>query len=91
MKKFSFFLISFIILFSLLTFSAEVLSGVFLTLAYTPDIDEAWNMSAVFPWQTEIYSNGSPFLLILAVALLSASLSYFLAQKFAKRMDRNVK
>ena len=63
MKKFSFFLISFIILFSLLTFSAEVLSGVFLTLAYTPDIDEAWNMSAVIPWQRRYIQTAAHFYL----------------------------
>lgn len=84
MKKCIVFAVSFVLLFSLLVFSAELLSGVFLTSSYVPDVNEAWNASASLSQEIKMYSSSSPFLLILLIALLSATAAYFTAQKFSK-------
>lgn len=90
MKKYLIFAVSFILLFSILVFSAQMLSGIFLTSAYAPDIEGAWNASAALPQKAEIIAGGSPFLLTLLLALLSASVAYFVSRKFAKRIHHNV-
>ena len=90
MKKYMLFVVSFILLFSLFILSAEVLSGMFLTSTYTPDINEAWNVSAVLSQQTEILSGSSPFSLTLLLTLLSATVVFFIAQNFSKRIYNNV-
>lgn len=79
MKKYAIFAISFILLFTLF----QVLSGMLLTFTYTPDIEEAWNMSANLPQETMIKSSHNPFLLTLFIAFLSASIAYFIPKKIA--------
>ncbi|ASK61605.1 hypothetical protein CFK37_05200 [Virgibacillus phasianinus] len=73
MKKYIIFAISFILLFSLF----QVLSGMLLTFTYTPDISEAWNLSANSQ-ETIIKSSHSSFLLTLFIAFLSATIAYFI-------------
>ncbi len=90
MKKYMVFVVSFLLLFSLFIVSAEVLSGMYLTSAYTPDIKEAWNANAALPQQTVILSTNSSFLLTLVPALLSATIAYFLSQTFSKRTHNKV-
>lgn len=90
MKKYIVFAVSFILLFSLFILSAQVLSGMFLTPTYVPDINEAWNASAVLPQQTEIFSSSNPFSLTLLLALLSSTFAYFISQKFPKHVHNNV-
>lgn len=80
MKKYVVFAISFILLFSLF----QVLSGMLLTITYTPDIAEAWNLSANLSEETIIKSSNSPFLLTLFIAFLSATIAYFIPIKVTK-------
>lgn len=81
MKKFIIFSVSFIALFSIL----QVLSGIFLTAVYTPDMDEAWEMSANLPQGVILRSGGSPFLSALLLAFISASVAYFISERISKR------
>ncbi|MUK90616.1 hypothetical protein GMD78_19855 [Ornithinibacillus sp. L9] len=76
MKKYIIFIISFLILFSLF----QVLSGLFLTYVYTPDIAEAWGMGANLSQEVAIKSSQSPFLFTLFLALLSATIAYFIPE-----------
>ncbi|GEL78456.1 hypothetical protein [Tenuibacillus multivorans] len=77
MKKYFLFAISFILLFSLF----QVLSGMFLTYSYTPDIEEAWNYSANLSQEVVIKGSYAPFLLTLLFAFLSATIAYFISKK----------
>lgn len=77
MKKYIIFAVSFILLF----FSFQFLSGMFLTLTYTPDIAEAWNLAANLSQEVVIRNNHSPFLLTLFIAFLSATIAYFISKK----------
>lgn len=77
MKKYIIFAISFILLFVLF----QILSGLVLTYAYTPDIEEAWKMSADAPQETIIRSSGSSFLLTLLIAFVAATIAYFIPKK----------
>lgn len=86
MKKFTVFAVGFVLLFTLLGFSAQLLSGIFLTFSYVPDVSEAWDASTNLPQEVEIFSSSSsiPFILTLLIALLSATVAYFTAQKFPR-------
>jgi hypothetical protein len=55
-----------------------------LTLAYTPDIEEAWNLSADAPQEVVLTSSHSSFLLTLLFAFLSAAIAYFIPAKLTK-------
>ena len=90
MKKHLFFLVSFILLSSLFTLSVQVLSGIYLTSTYTPDIGEAWKASATLPREVEIFSRGSSFLFTLLSVTLSAIVAYFISHKFTKRVYNEV-
>ena len=91
MKKFIVFIVSFILLFFLLVFSADFLSGVFLTSSYIPNVNEAWNSSEALPKQVELFSVSSPFSLNFLLALLAASAAYFISQRFPKRNHSNAR
>lgn len=84
MKKFIVFAVGFVLLFSLLVFSAELLSGIFLASRYVPNVSEAWNASASLPQEVEMFSSSSSLSLTLLIALLSATVAYFTAQKFPR-------
>ncbi|PAV28647.1 hypothetical protein CIL05_15245 [Virgibacillus profundi] len=77
MKKYIIFAVSFIFIFSLF----QILSGIILTYTYTPDITEAWNMSANLSQETVMISNHNSFLLTLLIAFLSATAAYFIPKK----------
>ncbi|HLR68231.1 hypothetical protein [Virgibacillus alimentarius] len=77
MKRYFIFAISFILLFLLF----QVLSGMLLTFTYTPDVDDAWNMSANLSQEVIIKSSQSSFLLLLFIAFLSATIAYFISKK----------
>ncbi|KMY31849.1 hypothetical protein ACZ11_06575 [Lysinibacillus xylanilyticus] len=77
MKKYIIFAISFILLFSIF----QVLSGMFLTLMYTPNVEEAWNMSGSLSKEVVITSSYSSFLPTLLIAFLSATIAYFIPKK----------
>lgn len=80
MKKFIVFVVSFILLFLFF----QVMVGMFLTFTYTPDLAEAWNMSANLSQEVVIKSSQRPFLLTLAVAVFSLSIAYFISKKTSK-------
>lgn len=90
MKKHLVFLVGFILTFLVATLSFQVLSGMFLTSTYTPDISEAWKASASLPQEVEIFSSGSSFLFTLLTVTLSAIIAYFSSQKFTKRVYNKV-
>ena len=81
MKKYIAFIVSFILLFLIL----QVMSGMLLTLTYTPDIAEAWNVSAKLSQETVIKGSHHPFLLIFISAILSASFAYFISKKVSSK------
>lgn len=78
MKKYIIFVVSFLLLFTIL----QYLAGMLFTLMYSPDIDEAWKMAGVLSEETVIKGNTIPFLLTLCSALLAASIAYFIPKKF---------
>lgn len=86
MKKYMTFIISFILLFSLMVFAIEIVSGLFLTTTYAPDVNEAWHASAALSSQTTIISTEPSYLFILIPALLAGFGAYFIAQKTSKRL-----
>lgn len=84
MKKHIIFLVFFILLFSLVTLSAQLVSGLFLTSTYIPDLNEAWKSSEILPKEVEIYSVGRSVLFNLISVTLSAIVAYLIALKFKK-------
>lgn len=85
MKKYLIFALCFIILFTIF----EVLSGMLLTLLYTPDVSEAWNTSVNLSQEVFIIGNNSSFLVTLFLALLSASIAYVIQNKFTGTRTTN--
>ncbi len=85
MKRYITFIVSFILLFLLF----QVMSGMLLTLAYTPDVEEAWNATANLAQVTVIKSSYHPFLLMFLPAILSASLAYFISNKISSNKGVN--
>ncbi|WP_156856151.1 hypothetical protein [Oceanobacillus sp. AG] len=84
MKKYLVFIVSFIVMFIVF----QVLSGMFLTWIYTPDISSAWSMSAGLSQKTVITGSNS-FGLPLLTAALAASVAYVILVKFAGRRKGN--
>jgi fructose-specific phosphotransferase system IIC component len=80
LKKYLIFGISFVLLFLIF----QVLSGMLLTLMYTPHIEEAWNRSESLSNEVVITGNDSSFLFTLFMALISATIAYFITKKFIK-------
>lgn len=81
MKKYIIFAIRFILLFSLF----QVLSGLFLTLTYAPDITDAWDSSTKLPQEVTFGKTFSLHTLIFAV--FSATIAYFIPKKFIKKQQ----
>lgn len=77
MKKYIVFAASFIILFILF----QTLAGMIVTLAYMPDFSEAWAVTGNLPAKTTILSGQGSFILTLLLALLAASIAYFIPKK----------
>ncbi|MGP4071069.1 hypothetical protein ACTWQB_00770 [Piscibacillus sp. B03] len=77
MKSFFVFAISFLLLFLII----QVISGMFLTLTYAPDISEAWEASAALSNETVINRGYDHSLLTLLIAFISASLAYLISYK----------
>lgn len=85
MKKMIVFVVSFIVIFSAFLFGTEILSGIFLTSRYVPDVNEAWHTSASLSQEVQLFGSGSMFSLTLLAGLLSAIIAYFAAQKFRRQ------
>lgn len=86
MKKHITFLVGFILLSSLFLFLIQMLSGVYLTSTYTPNINEAWKASANLSQEVEILSSAGSFLFTLLAISLAAVVAYFVSHKFIKRV-----
>jgi len=77
-KDFIIFLGSFIVLFALF----QMVSGLFLTFIYQPDVEEAWNMSANLTSETTLV--GSTTTPTIIIAALAAVFAYFVPKAFRK-------
>lgn len=84
MKKYVVFSISFIFLFLLLQF----LFGIFQTLVYTPNMNEAWSMGADLTQETRIISSHNSLLITFIIAFLSASIAYVIPNRLIKTDKR---
>lgn len=84
MKKYLVFIVSVIAMLTVF----QVLSGMFLTWVYTPDISSAWSMSTGLSQETVITGSNS-FGLPLLTAVLAASVAYFILMKLAGRRKGN--
>lgn len=84
MKKYLVFIISFIVMFTVF----QVLSGMFLTWIYTPNISSAWSMRTGLSQETVITGSNS-FGLPLFTAALAASVAYVTLVKFARGRKGN--
>jgi len=78
MKRFLVFFGSFIVIFSLF----QMLSGMFLTMVYTPDISEAWDSASHL--SNEVVIGGNPVWPTSIMALFSAVCAYFLSNATKK-------
>ncbi|WP_243388014.1 hypothetical protein [Bacillus kexueae] len=78
MKRFLVFFGSFIVIFSLF----QVLSGMFLTTVYTPDISKAWDSASHL--SNEVVIGGNPVWPTFFIALFSAVCAYFLSKAIKK-------
>lgn len=81
MKKIIFFTLSFTLLFSLW----QIVSGILLTLLYTPNVERVWENSANLPSEIMLTSSGHSTLIGMSIALLSAVMAYFIARKIPKK------
>lgn len=84
MKKYLVFIVSSIAMFTVF----QVLSGMFLTWIYTPNISSAWSMSTGLSQETVITGSNS-FGLPLLTAALAASVAYVTLVKFARGRKGN--
>ncbi|GAA0453950.1 hypothetical protein [Alkalibacillus silvisoli] len=80
MKNFSIFLVSFMVLF----IAIQWLSGVILTYTYTPNIQEAWEMSEMLSQQVTLAS--SPTVATLIIAIIAATIAYITPKMVRKIM-----
>ncbi|MGE7767425.1 hypothetical protein [Peribacillus sp. NPDC096540] len=79
MKKYLIFIISFLLLFTLL----QISTGLFLTAIYTPDFSESLGMGNTLSKEVVFVQNSQMPTLIIAV--LSATLAYFILNKVVKK------
>lgn len=80
MKKYLVFILSFLVLHA----GFQVVTGMFLTMAYTPDPASAFSAaSQAAPVRQEV-SFGEASFLPLPAALLSATIAYILSQKMVR-------
>lgn len=86
MKKYIIFSISFIAAFTLL----QVVSGIFITVTYMPDMEVARNMGTFLSQETFIVGSDSSLLPAIFIAFLSASIAYIIPNKFTSATN-NVK
>ena len=79
MKRFIVFTISFILLFGVL----QVLSGLLLTLIYTPDISGAWKGASNLPQHIEIVEG--PSIPMFLIGIFSAIVAFFVPKFLVKK------
>ncbi|KKE80114.1 hypothetical protein NSA56_18300 [Oceanobacillus caeni] len=81
MKKYIIFVVSFLLVFSLI----QVLSGILLTYTYTPDMMEAWNLSPNLTQEVVIKGSHPSLLLTLLIGLISVTIAYFISKKYINK------
>lgn len=79
MKKFIVFIFSFVLLF----FTFQLLSGLFLTLTYVPDIGESWE-SVTYLTQNIVIESGNSFLPILLFAGIALIIAVYISTRRKK-------
>lgn len=84
MRKYLVFTISFTVLFAIIFYFIQILSGILLTAMYTPDTNKAWNNIYLLPQQSHISTSGNSLLLALLFVFIAASVSYFISKKFVR-------
>ncbi|MEK3886576.1 hypothetical protein [Bacillus sp. FSL K6-3431] len=84
MKKYIIFTTSFLLLFSLF----QLFSGLFLTLTYIPDIAGVWHSNTNLTQEVVFGENFFSLFSTFIFAILSAIISYFASNKFAKNNKR---
>ncbi|HLQ95933.1 MAG TPA: hypothetical protein VK108_06070 [Pseudogracilibacillus sp.] len=84
MKKYLIFIGSFIVLFFTVTMAMEWLSGFLLTSSFAPDMNKTWHMGRHAPGERNIGFNGTFLNYPFWSALISAILSFWLANKNAE-------
>jgi len=84
-KKYIIFALSFILLFSFF----QVISGMFLTMMYTPNIEKAWELTTSLSQEVVITRNYSDYWLNFLIAFVSASIAYIILNKFSKKENAN--
>lgn len=76
MKKFSFYIITFAVSFVLL----QIVSGLFLTIFYTPDLSSAWHQE--LNTSNKIIFGNTLSISAFIIATISAVIAYFLTSLF---------
>ncbi|WP_033826835.1 hypothetical protein [Bacillus andreraoultii] len=76
MKKFIVFIFSFVLLF----FTLQLLSGLFLTLTYVPDIGESWE-SVTYLTQNIVIESGNSFLTTLLFASIALIIAVYISSR----------
>lgn len=86
MKKYILFAVIFILLFTLF----QILNGLFLTLAYSPDLEEAWDRSATLPREIVIIKEEqTSFSFTLISAFFATSVAYFVPKMIKNNPTSN--
>jgi len=80
-KKYIIFVVSFLLVFSLI----QVLSGILLTYTYTPDMMEAWNLSPDLAQEVVIKGSHPSLLFTLLIGLISVTIAYFISKKYINK------
>lgn len=76
---------SFVILFAVIFFVTELVSGLYLTAAYTPNIDAAWGSSGGLAQEASLINSTQAFIMPLFIGFIAAIGAYTLTEKLATK------
>lgn len=85
MKKYFLFTSSFVVLFVVVFFVAEIVSGLYLTALYTPNIDAAWASRGALAQEAGIVGRTQSFIMPLFIGVIAAIGAYTLTEKLVIR------
>lgn len=88
MKRYLILIFSFALMFSLTTLVVQILSGMYITATFTPDITAAWSAVSDSSERIEVISSEGQFLLTLLSATLSAVVAYAITQRLVKNHNQ---
>lgn len=84
MKRYLLFAGSFVVLFAVVFFVAEIVSGLYLTTLYTPNVDAARSSSGLMQ-EASMISSSPSFLMLLFIGFIAAIGAYTLTEKLAAK------